>query len=313
VVENTRLAAGPLSELWSRAEQALSNGCAPTSMTVHTEPAGNAERIAEVVARERPDVVVAAGGDGTVRDAIQGIRDAGEPSPPLAIVPLGTANNVARSLGLESVRRGGRSALDRAVTAALAGADRRIDLGRVNGRWFVGSFALGMDADILRLRNRLVNAMRWASLLGGYPPYLASCAANLFRAHGGAMSLCCDGDEEHLVTYDLVVTNVPLYAGEFRFGPSGAFPDDGRLDLQRFANATDYVRRFTGAWMQQLRHDRGPSLAPAGSRTFTRLTVETTSPVAAQIDGEEIAPERSWVVSAAPGAVTVRLPRASSG
>src|SRR5262249_34868109 len=150
--------------------------------------ADDIDRIAGLVNTQGPAVVIAAGGDGTVSDVVEAImRGAPGAAPALGILPLGTANNVARSLGLHSIRQRGAVAVELAVETIAGRHERRIDVGRVDcgqsrpARYFVGSVAVGMDGDILHTRNRLRRQLRLGPRLGGYPLYLWSCALNLMR------------------------------------------------------------------------------------------------------------------------------------
>ncbi|HXE58696.1 MAG TPA: lipid kinase [Gemmatimonadales bacterium] len=90
--------------------------------------------------REAVDLVVVGGGDGTLGAAAEGLLAA---DLPLGILPLGTANNVARTLGIPAE-------LDAACEIVAAGRERRIDLGRVNGRHFLTTASLGLSVEITR-------------------------------------------------------------------------------------------------------------------------------------------------------------------
>jgi diacylglycerol kinase family enzyme len=276
----------------------------------------NVRRMTHLLGDTRPEIVIAAGGDGTVSDVVQAIMlTRVDERPALAILPFGTANNVARSLGMISCRYGGAKAVDLAVATALHGAQRQIDLGRVGlgrvgQRHFVGSFALGMDADILIMRNRLRSRLRsrLRRRLGGYPLYLCSCALNLLRPHGAAARLWVDGSAVTSRAYNLLITNTPIYAGEFRFGTDNS-SDDGYLDLHLFEGPLDYLRRFPAAWRRHVRHTRGlPSRAPRERQLVRTLQVELASPVACQLDGEEYASAASYEIGVVPRALTVRVP-----
>lgn len=272
---------------------------------------GNVDRIARSIEQTEPEVVVAAGGDGTVREVVQAIMQARTP-PALAIIPLGTGNTVARSFGLRSWRRRGRAAIDVAIGAALHGSERRIDLGQVDERYFIGSFAVGMDADILRSRNRYHDKVR-PRALRGYPLYLWSCAMNLLRRHGGKAQLCVDGTACTARIYNVLVTNTPIYAGEFRFD-AAAQADDGCLDLLQFSGAVDYVRRYSFAWVRHLRYSRGHAVAPAPQLQRVRaVDIEIEVPVPAQLDGEELAPASRYRVRVIPQALRIRLPLVATG
>src|SRR5690606_23646566 len=112
--------------------------------------------------------------------------------PALGILPLGTANNVARSLGLSHLAPA--PAVIAAAAAALTrGLPRSLDVGTCNGAWFVGSCAAGMDAAILMTRNRWHRRWSFTGRHGGYAMYLASCAANLARHRPVAVEVAVDG------------------------------------------------------------------------------------------------------------------------
>src|ERR1700749_4640953 len=67
---------------------------------VDTAAAGDARRLAESCEADRYAVIAVAGGDGTINEVVNGLAARGEEAPPLAIVPLGTANVLAHELGL---------------------------------------------------------------------------------------------------------------------------------------------------------------------------------------------------------------------
>jgi len=113
--------------------------------TVHlfaTQKAGDAQTRAATLTADDCDVVVAAGGDGTINEVANGLANAPGPVPPLAIIPLGTANVLAQEIGL----RGN----PRAVARAIAGRARMtVHLGEANGRYFVMMAGVGFDAHVV--------------------------------------------------------------------------------------------------------------------------------------------------------------------
>uniref|UniRef100_UPI004055B4C5 diacylglycerol/lipid kinase family protein n=1 Tax=Alistipes sp. TaxID=1872444 RepID=UPI004055B4C5 len=88
------------------------------------------------VGREEPDLVVVAGGDGTVNYAVNKLKEAGCDLP-LGILPAGTANDFARALGMD------RDVV-KAARQIVQGEEQRIDCGRVNGLYFVNVFSFGI-------------------------------------------------------------------------------------------------------------------------------------------------------------------------
>ena len=97
--------------------------------------------VAEAAQSESFDAVVAAGGDGTVHDAAQGLVGR---STPLGIIPMGTGNVFARELNLPS-------SPDGLARTLLRGDARAIPVGQVNGRPFLFVVGIGFDAEAVRL------------------------------------------------------------------------------------------------------------------------------------------------------------------
>lgn len=110
---------------------------------------GDAHRFAWKSAEYGADLVVAAGGDGTINEVVNGLfdwiegRNGGSPSalPRLGIVPLGTGNDLAGGLGI----RGGDP--EGALLDAAAGQPYRVDVGQVNGRYFLNVSTGGAGAE----------------------------------------------------------------------------------------------------------------------------------------------------------------------
>lgn len=266
---------------------------------------GDATRLPAVMAAAPVDVVIAAGGDGTIREVATGLMQLPPAQrPPLALLPLGTANNVARSLGMLALRQRGRAAIERSVAAIASGRTPPLDLGRVDGVWFVGSFAIGMDAAILAARNRWRRRWRLGARAGGYPLYLASCAANLATHRPVTARLRHAGALRDLPVHNLLVTNTALYAGEFRFDAAD-HSGDGLLDLHVFCSAPSYVRRFVAAWRRHVQFERGRAVDQPPLERFDRLVIELETPLPSQLDGEEGPVANRFEISVEPAALRV--------
>jgi diacylglycerol kinase family enzyme len=294
--------------LWDRARERLTMDATILHTGTTAGDADDVARVCERVREHRPDVVVAAGGDGTVNQVVEGLLAAGEPAPALGILPFGIANNVARSLGLLSCRHGGAAAIELAVHTLARGGERVIDLGAVGRRHFVGAFAAGMDADILATRNRYRQRLGAHHALGGYPLYLVSCAVNLLRRHGARGRLEVDGRRREGHVYNLLVLNTAIYAGEFRFVADDPCAD-GALDLQLMTGPTQYVGHFVAAWRRHLRAGRGMPTEPATGLARARaIDLVCARPVPAQVDGEELPPSDRYAIRVMPRALRVLVP-----
>jgi YegS/Rv2252/BmrU family lipid kinase len=170
-----------------------------------TDGAGDAETIA----RELPacDRLVVAGGDGTMHEAINGLRGR---ELPVALIPLGTANVLAREIGL---RRDPRHV----AHTIVHGRPQSVHLGEVNGRLFVQMMGVGFDARVVDTVSRPLKRRvgQWAFVLAfvqvvlryGRPRY----AVTGDGAHAGS-------------TPFVVVANGRYYGGAFLLAP------DARLD-----------------------------------------------------------------------------------
>ncbi|TFI57451.1 diacylglycerol kinase family lipid kinase [Sphingomonas parva] len=101
------------------------------------------EVCAAAARREGCDVLVAAGGDGTIGAAAGALAGTGRP---LGILPLGTLNHFARDAGIPLD-------LDAAIAVIAAGHRRRVDVAEVNGRVFVNNSALGLYPEMVRFRD----------------------------------------------------------------------------------------------------------------------------------------------------------------
>ena len=310
VVINPRTCIGASRDLWiSAREKLFQSGKNPVQIETRGDGT-NVSRVARLIRDHRPDLVVASGGDGTVSEVVRGMVASGLPDPPvLAILPFGTANNVARSLGLESIRHQSTQAIDRAAAVARNGHDRWIDLGLVDEHYFVGSFALGMDADILRMRDHWSRFFVADWIAQGYPLYLWSCGVNLLLHHGARARLDVDGLLLNRNVYNVLVTNTAIYGGEFRFA-EGDPSADGYLDLHLFDGPIDYFRRYAAAWARHLRHGWGLTVVqPQNARRVRSCKIEMAGPVYLQIDGEQLPATDSCSISVVPHALRVRIPR----
>ncbi len=311
LVVNPRLRAGPRARVAAAAIAGLRESSCIVAEVETRGDADDASRIAAALERERADVAVAAGGDGTVGSVVTALlRLPDGARAALGILPLGTGNNAARSFGLRSLRRErDRAAVELAVAAIASGARRAIDVGVVGERPFLGCFAVGLDGEILRLRNRMRRRLEAAGVHTGYGLYLASFALSIVSARRrfGAR-LVLDGIEERRSLYNAVVTNAPVYGGPLRFDGENECAD-GLLDLHAVPSAVRYVAEYPRAWLRYLRVRRGARAAPSPLLLRAReIVIEPDRPVAALIDGEEIDAAPSYRLRALPRAIRVCTP-----
>ena len=212
-------------------------------------------------------IVVAVGGDGTVSDIASGIFGS---NAALGIVPAGSTNIAARSLGIP--------AEPRAALALLGGSHRLrpIDIGRSQDRTFVHIAGAGFDAELFKGASPV-----WKRRLGWFA-YLPSAVAAL-RLRPSDVRIVADGAAfEARSPLVLIANGGSAIAPQFQIYP-GITVDDGWLDVLIFTSATPFeIARTLGfAGMQQL--DRSPHVTHLRARN---VAIEATPPLPVELDGD---------------------------
>lgn len=251
--------------------------------------AAEAADLARTAVADRPDAVVALGGDGLVHLAVQALAGTGVP---LGIVPAGTANDLARVLGIP------RGDPVRAAGAVLTGAVRRIDAGRCGDRWFANVVSCGLDAAV---SDRVARLHR----LRGRARYLAALAVELPRSGRVPFALELDGREWRTDALLVAIGNASTYGAGMRICP-GARLDDGMLDVVvadvSRAEVAGVFPLVYGGW-----HLRYPGVTVRRARTVSVSTPDYSTAHTAYAAGEPLA-SLPLTCEAVPGALDVLVP-----
>ena len=237
------------------------------------------------------ELVLACGGDGTVAGCAEGVTGTGVP---LAIIPMGTGNLLARNVGVPM-------GLDEALAVALGRGQRAIDAGRVNGTLFVVMAGLGLDARMLSgtsepLKRRL-----------GWLAYAISAVRHL-GDRPMRVTVSADGGRRRRMRANLlIVGNVGWLRGGLPLLPD-ARPDDGRLD------AVVLVARGLAGWLAVAAHIllRRPAPGEIYRIQFTKLQVTLAQEQPWELDGEVMGSTRRLTVVAQPGSLLLRMPSGSA-
>jgi diacylglycerol kinase family enzyme len=254
-----------------------------------TEKAEAGVSAANGAALDGMDLVVAVGGDGTVRGCAEGLAGTGVP---LGIVPHGTANLLARTLRVPGHPR-------TALAAALApgGTDRVIDLAVADGVPFTAMAGMGLDAAVVS-GTRLKHQFGWFAYAMSGAVHLALPPARFsIRLDGGAPI-----ERE---ARSVVVGNSGLLPGGFSLLPD-ARPDDGLLDVGTLAPHGPFGwPRLAARVLTNSRHqDRMLERFQA-----RRVEITASKPLPREVDGELVPASHSLTVTVQPSALTVRMPR----
>jgi diacylglycerol kinase (ATP) len=186
-------------------------------LVLETSAGLNVEAIGAALSRRDFQLVLAAGGDGTVAEVMAAAH---QQNVPMGIVPRGTANIVARELGLPaSWKKATRRALERFP------ATRPVDLVRVNDGYSALASGIGFDATVMRYTPRALKY--WL----GRAAYLVAGAWWLPQAPLFECSIRADGEAIEMTAVVVLVVNAGMLgAAPFRFAPNIAI-DDGWLDI----------------------------------------------------------------------------------
>jgi diacylglycerol kinase (ATP) len=235
---------------------------------VATDAPGQATELARRRSRE-VEAVFAFGGDGTMREVAAGLL--GGPAA-LGILPGGTANLLARALGLPA---------DPLRAAAIAGGltARPLDVGLAGGTPFLMMVSAGLDASVLAA---LDTRLKWRF---GKGAILYQALREWWRYPYPRLEMTADGAP--LTAGFAAVSNVPFYGGSFRLAPA-ARPDDGWLDLVAFHGAG---RAATLAFVLDLLHAAHVRRRDVEVRRVREVTFAAPAGAPAQVDGD-VCPER---------------------
>lgn len=216
--------------------------------------------------RDRIDRIVVAGGDGSVNRALTPVLESGLP---LGVVPMGTANDLARTLELPRDVVG-------ACRVIAAGGLRRIDVGRVNNRHFLNVANIGLGVEVTR---RLSGESKRRL---GVLAYLYSAIDAVKAVRPFHVEIRCDDRIEHLRAVQVAVGNGCFYGGGMRISHQAAI-DDHTLDL--YALGPQSVTRLA-ALVPALRSGRLHEPESVLTMRGRKIDVHTHRPRTVTADGE---------------------------
>lgn len=264
---------------------------------------GDATRLAYQAVEKGYDVVLVAGGDGTIGQVVTGLAGS---KTALGILPVGTGNVVARDLGLPYPNTRRWDVLLPAVDVIISGNQRRVDVGVVyspnalrSPTHFLAWTGTGFDAHVTRAveaHPQLKRRLAWGA-------FVILALRSLRYFHSARAVITIDGeriDDEILL---VVASNIGLYAGLFQIAPAARL-DDGLLDVYCFHGtgiATMLHHALNIVLGRQQRHPR------VSVRRARHITIHTDRPFPFQIDGD-FGGYTPLTIEILPRALTLYLP-----
>lgn len=232
------------------------------------ETCARPESLADLIRRAAAnvDLVILGGGDGTLSSAGPALIETGLP---LGILPLGTANDLARTLGIPLE-------LAAAAQVIVEGELRRIDLGEVNGKLFFNVASMGLSVQLTR---ELTHDMkqRWGKL-----GYAVATARALSRMRPFSAEIRTGGEVHHVRTLQIAVGNGRYYGGGIAVEEEAEI-DDGCLNL--------YSLEFAHLWKLALvypafRKGRHGMWKEVRAMRCSEVEIRTRRPKQINTDGE---------------------------
>lgn len=231
---------------------------------------GHAESIAKDAITRGYDRIVAAGGDGTINEVVNGLGDS---KIPLGVIPLGTGNVLAHDLGIPP------NNIDEALKIIVNNNIREVDLARADGRRFLLMAGLGIDAAVVDSVSHTLKDM-WGTMA-----YASSAIGQLFTYTPTRFRLIFEkGHEYETEAFGVIVANCGSYAYNFKIAPEAIF-DDGLLDILVFESEQITKLKLVGQALEAVFQNRisDPSISYFRARN---VRVESNPRVKMQLDGD---------------------------
>ena len=218
----TKIILNPYSNRWRakeripEVEQALKDAQVDYDLVITSKPEEGI-LLAETAVHDGFEAVVAAGGDGTINEVINGMLRATKEGPtiPFGILPIGTANDFNLMAGLPA------TVADAAMLLGQ-GSQRLIDAGQVNDRFFINNSAAAMEPMVTLENIRMKR-------LSGEIRYVVALIKAIIKIKAWQMTVAWDEGAYEGPVYLLSVCNSPRTGG-FTMAP-GAIIDDGQFDF----------------------------------------------------------------------------------
>ena len=243
--------------------RALAESGATLSM-IETKGPGDAERAAASACNADTDVLIVAGGDGTINEVVNGLMAAPGPIPPMAIIPVGTANVLAQEIGLKLSSR-------KIASAILRGRRISVYPGRANDRYFLMMGGVGFDAEVVA---NIDPALKRRT---GRFAYLVEVLRQTWRHRFETCSGEIDG-----VPFEapwIVVCNGRHYGGPFVAAPLARLTEPGFSVCLLSGSRFDIPRYGAALALGRLSHQGDVRIVPADR-------VRIDGPVGSKVQGD---------------------------
>ncbi|WP_157947621.1 diacylglycerol/lipid kinase family protein [Abditibacterium utsteinense] len=271
----------------------------PGAQIFETTRPGVATELARRATTVKAELVIAAGGDGTLGEVLNGMIGT---HAKLGILPLGTGNDFARCLGIGTN-------LETAFEVLKAGNFRAVDVGKIEVagqcRYFLNVAGAGFDSRVAARIN--AHRPRVLSKLSGTGAYLVACLAEMRRFPIAEMRLELDGKKVGSRAVLCAIANASSYGGGMLVAPEADL-SDGQFEvcLIKALSRGAFLRAFPGVFAgKHIHHPRVEMFRAA------KVRLECEPPLPVLIDGE-IVGETPALFEILPRAIEVIAPNRQS-
>lgn len=264
---------------------------------VPTQKPGDIYRLAKLACEQAKDVLLVAGGDGSLNEAANALAYT---PVVLGVIPTGTGNVFARQIKLPTPPPWNADRLVEAARQLSDGQVRLIDLGRVGEHYFLQWSGIGLDGEIAASIEPKPPYVRRLGMVG-YGAYVVSVG---LRYRGTHMIIQIDDKKFRSRSLMVVISNGPLYGAFMRAAPD-AILDDGKLDISIFRGVT-LLSSLDLAF--NLIFGRIQTDPRAILRQGKTIHVRTRKSCAIHVDGEPLT-KTPATIAVAPRALRVLVPQ----
>lgn len=253
---------------------------------VETAGSGDAGAFAEQAASDGVEMVISAGGDGTVNEIAGALSHT---DSTLGILPLGSGNGLARSLGIPQD-------VDEALNIIADGHKMKCDRGIVNNLPFYCTFGVGFDA---------VVSEKFASMnRRGRITYIRSILREFFNYHSQPYAISVNGTVITEKAFLIAVCNAPQYGNNAYIAPHAKLTD-GLLDITIIHAGSPLSTALVGVDLLTGYLDRNTQIESfrVSAATITRLNCGP-----AHVDGDPITLGKSLEITCDPAALSIFVP-----
>ncbi|HVB21725.1 MAG TPA: diacylglycerol kinase family protein [Ktedonobacteraceae bacterium] len=255
----------------------------------YTTPEDTGQGLAARAALEGTDLVIVAGGDGTVHAVASGLIGT---KTILGIIPTGTMNNLARSLHIPET-------IEEACAVIAEGKMHAIDVGKINDHLFIEVAGIGLEAALFPAAEEFKSPGIWSTLHS-----IVTGLRTLLAFRPTKLQIALDTKQRRAIdAIQVTICNAPYYGAHLQVAP-GALMDDGLLDIviYRHFSKLEYLRHAFS--ISQGKRIYQPKIRRRRART---LHITADIPMEIQADGV-VYGHTPATIHVLPGALHVRVP-----